>query len=62
MRKEAFVIIDFDIVGVAVTDDNATQIPIDPSLDWPKIIYTLMKILKTIFSYTKPNNYQMVQN
>lgn len=33
MRKEAFVIIDLDIVGVAVTDDNATQIPIDPSLD-----------------------------
>lgn len=32
VRKEAFVIIDFEIVGVAVAGDNATLIPIGASL------------------------------
>lgn len=32
VRKEAFVIIDFETVGVAVAGDSATLIPIGPSL------------------------------
>lgn len=35
MRKEAFVIIDFDIVTVVVAGDNATLIPIGPSHGCP---------------------------
>lgn len=37
VRKDAFVIIDFDIVTVVVAGDSATLIPIGPSHGWPKI-------------------------
>lgn len=38
VRNEAFVIIDLDTVAVAVAGDNATLMPIGPSLGWPDII------------------------
>lgn len=37
MRNDALVIIDLDIVTVVVAGDNATLIPIGPSIGWPVI-------------------------
>lgn len=35
VRKEAFVIMDLETVGVEVAGDNATLIPMGPSFAWP---------------------------
>lgn len=45
MRKEAFVIIDFDIVTVVVAGDKATLMPIGPSQGWPKKVKNSVNLL-----------------